>query len=194
VGGHPPKVGGSHRDKTQKAHFRRPFASISGAGEEIRTLDVHLGKTIRTVSSRSGPLRNAGKRRKYELRRCPGVPTVTPKWGAKWGASTRKWGASLRLARAGCVVPCSARGWGPSYWPRSRWSSIVATARRQSRPRSSPWVPGAASPGLRCTLRRSGCSTGVGIRRGEFGRARRSAGRVTRLAGPQSRVIRAAQR
>ena len=38
------RVGMAQRDKTQKADFRQLFASISGAGEEIRTLDVHLGK------------------------------------------------------------------------------------------------------------------------------------------------------
>jgi integrase len=88
------KTGAKRKKPAETLSQPADFVRISGAGEEIRTLDVHLGKTIRTVSRRSGPLRNTRKQRKYELRRYPGVPTVTPKWGAKWGASRAKWGAS----------------------------------------------------------------------------------------------------
>jgi hypothetical protein len=39
---------------------RRRFCLLFGAGEEIRTLDVHLGKTLRPVSGRAQPFQVRG--------------------------------------------------------------------------------------------------------------------------------------
>ncbi len=114
-------VAAGARDKRKRRPvFRLPALSSPFLEREkgFEPSTSTLARQSEPVSSRSGPLRNTRKPRKYELRRYPGVPTVTPRWGAKWGASMRQWGASVRLARAGCVVPCSAHlgGAEPMAW------------------------------------------------------------------------------